>query len=238
MTIHYHGTPITPMSKFMELVGCHFCVSYAAPNDVERAHRYGQTVLLDNGAFSTWKRGYEPDWGGYYKWADRWLDYPTTWAIIPDVIDGELWQQEELQRRWPFGERGAPVWHLHEPIEVLLSLLGEWPRVCFGSSKQYAEVLSTAWQRRVDEAWNEIAKRHARTPWVHMLRGMQCVRREWPFASVDSTDIARNHNRPQNEPEEMARRWDQIQCPPSWLPREQLALEGGFYERRGRSRDA
>jgi hypothetical protein len=231
MSIHYHGTPISPMSKFMELVGCHFCVSYADPRDVERAHRFGQSVLLDNGAFSFWKTGRHTDWPGYYEWTDKWLDYPTTWAIIPDVIDGYVDQQEKLIAQWPHGQRGAPVWHLHESVFRLIELLDAWPRVCFGSSEQYAEVLSAAWCRRVDEAWNAISKRHQRTPWVHMLRGMQCVKREWPFASVDSTDVARNHNRPQNEPKDMARRWDQIQCPPGWLPREQLELEGGYYER-------
>lgn len=215
----------------MELVGCHFCVSYAAPNDVKRAHQYGQSVLLDNGAYSFWKTGKLTDWDGYYKWCDEWLDYPTTWAIIPDIIDGEIAEQRKLISQWPHGVRGAPVWHLHESIDRLLDLLDAWPRVCFGSSGQYAQVLSVAWCRRVDEAWNAIVKRHSRTPWVHMLRGMQCVKYEWPFASTDSTDIGRNHKRPQNEPEEMARRWDQQQCPPIWLPRERMALEGGFYER-------
>jgi hypothetical protein len=230
MTIHYHGTPITPISKFMELAGCHFTVSWARPEDVQRAHKWGQSVMLDNGAYSFWKGNKPISWKGYYDFCDRWLEYPTTWAVIPDVIDGLEHENQRLIALWPFGSRGAPVWHLHESLEYLLSLLDGWARVCFGSSGRYAEVLSLSWQRRVDEAWNEIVKRHKRTPWVHMLRGMQCCKREWPFASVDSTDIARNHNRTQNEPEEMARRWDQIQCPPVWVSREQLALEGGFYE--------
>ncbi len=233
MTIHYHGTPITPVLKGPqgEMAGCHFCVSYAHPADIERAHRYGQSVLLDNGAFSAWKIGRRTDWPGYYSWCDQWLAHPTTWAVVPDVIEGETLDNVNLLRAWPHGHRGAPVWHLHESIAWLLELLDAWPRICFGSSGRYAEVLSSAWCMRVDNAWNEIAKRHRRTPWVHMLRGMQLVNREWPFASVDSTDIARNHNRPQNEPEEMARRWDQMQCPPTWLSREQLELEGGYYER-------
>ena len=49
-----------------------------------------------------------------------------------------------------------------------------------------------------------------------MFRGMQLVRSRWPFASVDSTDVARNHNRPQNTPEAMAARWDAAQCPARW----------------------
>jgi hypothetical protein len=42
---------------------------------------------------------------------------------------------------------------------------------------------------------------------------------------VDSTDIARNHNRPQNTPRAMADRWDAIQTPPRWEIRpEQMEL--------------
>lgn len=56
-------------------------------------------------------------------------------------------------------------------------------------------------------------------PNLHMLRGMQCSGRRWPFASVDSTDIAQNHSRPQNTPQLMANRWDAMQCPGIWHQR-------------------
>jgi hypothetical protein len=49
-----------------------------------------------------------------------------------------------------------------------------------------------------------------------MLRGMQCSGLRWPFASVDSTDIARNHNRDHNSPKKMADRWDAMQTPIKW----------------------
>jgi len=228
MTIHYHCGDIFPRSKLAELAGSHFLISHAYPTNVEICHRIGQSVMLDNGAFSAWKLDKPTNWPAYYQWCDRWLAYPTTWAVIPDLIEGTTQQQHALVDEWPFGTKGAPVWHLHEPINRALSLVDFWPKVCFGSSAQYAEVLSSDWCRRMDEVWNEIAKRHRHTPWVHMLRGMQCCRREWPFASVDSADIARNHNRPQNGPEVMASRWDREQCPPIWLMREQLALEEGI----------
>ena len=237
LTVHYHGTPVNPVALLEELQGRCFCVSFYDPRQVQRCHRIGQSVLLDNGAFSMWKSGTPTDWPAYYKWTDRWLDYRTTWAVIPDEIGAGDAVQDALLREWPHGNRGAPVWHLDEPISRALWLLDNWPKVCFGSSAQYADVLSTAWCRRMDEVWNEIAKRHQRAPWVHMLRGMQCSKREWPFASVDSTDIARNHNRPQNTPLEMAERWDREQCPPEWCGRHQLALEGGTYGRVSESID-
>lgn len=193
--IHYHGTPITPLAALYELAGRHFCVSHMRPDDVARVHKIGQSVLLDNGAYSKWKSGKATDWPAYYDWCDRWLAYPTTWAIIPDVIDAGSQEQDALIREWPFKHRGAPVWHMDEPIHRLLRLTDEWPRVCIGSTAEYRFVMSPIWQRRMDQAWDAIVAHHTRLPWLHMLRGMQLSGQRWPFASVDSTDIAQNHNR-------------------------------------------
>jgi hypothetical protein len=219
MTIHYHGTPITPISAFMEVTGRHYCVSHTRPTDCARAHQYGQSVMLDNGAFSKWRSGKATDWAKYYDWVDPWLDYPTTWAVIPDEIAGDAELQDALIAQWPHGERGSPVWHMHEPIDRMLRLLDDWPRICFGSSAQYATVGAPAWRKRIDEAFAEINKHHKRTPWIHMLRGMQCVKWEYPFASVDSADVGRNHNRSPSGPRPMADRWDAMQCPARWKPK-------------------
>jgi hypothetical protein len=214
--IHYHGTPITPITALYELSGRHFCVSHAQPQDVVRAHNIGQSVMLDNGAFSKWKRGAETDWPAFYQWCEKWLQFPTTWAVIPDVIDGGSQLQDALLREWPFGSRGAPVWHMDEPMHRLLYLVDAWPRVCIGSTAEFAVVLSPQWERRMDDIWNELSKRSRFLPSIHMLRGMQCSGKRWPFASVDSTDIAQNHNRKQNTPRAMVDRWDAIQCPGDW----------------------
>lgn len=217
MTIHFHGTPITPMAALYELAGRHFCVSFYRPDQVRVCHQIGQSVMLDNGAFSAFTKG-QPvtDWSPYYAWTDYWLSYPTTWAVIPDVIDAGSQEQDVLLKEWPHGERGAPVWHMDEPIERLLRLCDEWPRVCIGSTAEYWRILSSEWCERMDDAWNALASRHRRWPWIHMLRGMQLSGGRWPFASVDSTDIAQNHNRPQNTPCKMADRWDASQCAAFW----------------------
>jgi hypothetical protein len=246
MTLHYHGTPITPARALLQLTGRCFCVSHARPDQVRQVHSIGQSVLLDNGAYSKWREKLRKmeqarisgcieasvvdgeiqiDWSSYYDWCEEWLGYPTTWAIIPDVIDGGSQLQDALVREWPFGHRGAPVWHMDEPLHRLLALCDAWPKVCIGSTAEYRVVLSDPWRRRMDECWNALAGRHRHMPWVHMLRGMQCSGMGWPFASVDSTDIAQNHNRPQNTPRAMADRWDAAQCPGAWQPRpEQLEL--------------
>ena len=41
----------------------------------------------------------------------------------------------------------------------------------------------------------------------------------YPFASLDSTDIARNHNLPHNNAAAMAKRWDSQQCVARWYRR-------------------
>lgn len=184
--------------------------------------------MLDNGAWSKFKSGKKTDWPAYYAWCEKWLDYPTTWAIPPDVIDAPSQEQDALLNEWPHGKRqAAPVWHMDEPIYRLCRLVEDgWSRVCIGSTAEYVVVLSEAWERRMDAAWDELVKVFGYTPAIHMLRGMQCSGLRWPFASVDSTDIAQNHHRAQNTPRAMADRWDAMQCPGKWVPRnfEQLEL--------------
>jgi hypothetical protein len=236
--IHYHGTPITPGDVLGKLAGRCFCVSYAAPAQVKVCHEIGQSVMLDNGAYSVWQfsqAGRLPplllsaskgDWSVYYDWCEPWLEYATTWAVIPDVIDGDEEANDRLLVNW-FKRglpKGAPVWHMHESIDRLKRLAHGYERVCIGSSGQYACVGHPDWHRRMQQAFNAIAPDRAPGAWIHMLRGMSLSGSEYPFASVDSTDVARNHNRPQNDALEMALRWDGMQNPARWVYREQLEL--------------
>lgn len=216
MTLHFHGTPITPNAVILTLAGKCFCVSFARPGQVVLAHQLGQSVLLDNGAFTQHTQGRAPKWPAYYTWTDRWLDHPNTWAVIPDEIAAGSQQQDALIRDWPHGDRGAPVWHTGEPLDRLYRLCDEWPRVCVGSTDDHWQVLGDPWRARMDDAFNGLAQRHRRLPWLHMLRGMQLATEAYPFASLDSTDVARNHNRPQNTARAMADRWDAAQCPARW----------------------
>lgn len=226
MTIHYHGTPITPRAVLNELGGRHFCVSYAAPGDVERCHQIGQSVMLDNGAFSFWRQGKKVNWGGYVDWAAHWLRHRTSWCVIPDVIEGDEDENDYLVATWPrrLFKQSAPVWHMHESLERLARLCVSWDRVCIGSSAQYATVGSPSWHRRMEQAMDHIYRYDPPQTWLHMLRGMALSESHYPFASVDSTDIARNHNRPQNTARRLADRWDSRQCPPRWVPRRQEAM--------------
>lgn len=216
MTIHYHGTPLTPRNELLKLAGKHFCVSFANPGDADWCLAHGQSVMWDSGAFTAFTQGKAVDWTKYFDWLEPRLGHPH-WAVIPDVIDGTEADQRDLIATWPFGSLGAPVWHMALSLDYLLELSDKWPRICFGSSGRYWQVGSDDWCRRADAAFNALAKA-GKLPWIHMLRGLEMCGDRWPFASADSTNVARNFKNIGNEkdPERMARRIDAVQCPINW----------------------
>lgn len=225
MTIHYHGTPLTPRSELLKMAGKHFCVSHANPSDAEWCLANGQSVMLDNGAFSQHTRGHVPDWAKFYEWVETKLGYPH-WAVVPDVIGGSVEDNLALISEWPHRrELSCVVWHMHEPIEHLLDLtqMG-FGKIAFGSSGQYWQVGSDTWERRADEAFNALTA-SGPIPWVHMMRGLALCGDRWPFASADSVNVARNYKDSSTCPERMARRIDAVQNPISWKTRgEQMSL--------------
>lgn len=179
--IHYHGTPITPRSALAQMAGRHFCVSHAWPADLDWCLKHGSSVMLDNGAFSAWTDGKNTDWPAFYAWAAPHLRHPH-WAVIPDVIDGDEAANDALLAACPLPrEYAAPVWHLHESLGRLVRLARDFPRICFGSSGDYAVTGTPAWRARIDAAWSAIHENGAR-PWVHMLRAMsEASSGPWPF---------------------------------------------------------
>jgi hypothetical protein len=227
--MHYHGTPISPKAELLSLAGRNFCVSFARADDIKTCHEIGQSVMLDNGAYTAWKGKARRimTWEKWARWVEPWLSYATTWAVLPDVIEGSEEENDELVERWRDLGNVVPVWHLHESFERLQRLAEEFSMVCFGSSAQYAEIGTHAWHAQVERAFDAIADDEGRVPWVHMLRGMGVIPlQRYPFASADSTDIGRNHNREQNTALSLAERWDCIQAPARWQPTwRQLELE-------------
>jgi hypothetical protein len=198
--IHYHGLPITPQTSAVCAVGGgHAFVSFAHPGQLGVAVEICQSFAVDNGAFPAWKNGRPiQDWRPFYEWAQECRLTPgCDFAVIPDVIDGDEAANDVLLDEWPLGAVfGAPVWHMHESLERLERLACAYPRLCIGSSGQYATVGNAEWWVRIDQTMRVVCDLKGR-PLVklHGLRMLNPkVYTRLPFTSADSTNIARNVN--------------------------------------------
>ncbi|MEI6258520.1 MAG: hypothetical protein WCR46_01270 [Deltaproteobacteria bacterium] len=196
--IHYHGGPIWPESAASSVWrNRHAFISFARPEQIGVAAEVASTFSLDNGAFSFWRLGRQTDWDGYYEWVETWHRHPAfDFALIPDVIDGDTQVNAELISRWPFGQGiGVPVWHLHEPLDWLQSLISMFPRIAIGSSGDYAVIGTPQWWDRMCEAFNTTLTDADGRPKckIHGLRMLNpAIFSVFPFASCDSTNVARN----------------------------------------------
>jgi len=211
--IHYHGGPIWPESAAAKIwKNRHAFISFARPEQIGVAADVAGTFALDNGAFSFWRSGKETDWPGYYEFVEKWHRHPGfDWALIPDVIDGDVKQNQDLADRWPFGNNiGVPIWHLHESLQWLFFLCTAYPRVAIGSSGEFAKIGTPKWWSRMGEAFNKITDGSGRPICkIHGLRMLDpAVFTMFPFSSCDSTNVAQNckdssrwtvYNPPNNE---------------------------------------
>jgi hypothetical protein len=195
--IHYHGTPMTPDHAAVEILrGRHGMVSFAHPGQISLVADVCQSFVLDNGAFSFWKKGKQVDWEGYYRWVDDWRLHPGfDWALIPDVIEGDENGNDGLVAQWPFSSGvGVPVWHLHESLGRLIRLSLRWGRVALGSSAEYAQVGTEKWWGRMGKVMGVVCLDNG-SP-ITKLHGLRMLApkifTQLPFASADSTNVARN----------------------------------------------
>jgi hypothetical protein len=197
--------------------GKHFCVSYARPDDLKRCLQIGQSLMLDNGAFSAKTRGLPFDRDGFYGWVEPLLVHPH-WGVVPDVIDGSEDEQRQMVKSWPFRkEMGIPVWHLGLSISYLIELCDAWGRVCFGSAGEFWQIGTSKWCHRMDEAFNALVNTYGRQiPWVHGMRMLGQSSGPWPLASADSTNVALHHAEHLECAGCMAKRIDATNPPTHW----------------------
>lgn len=242
-TTAFHGTPITPEPVLRSLKGRNFCVSFFRPDQIAIIAEIAASFILDNGAFSAWKKGLDLSaeyWATYYVFVRYWIERGALYFIIPDVINAGSQLQDALLRECPpdLLPWAVPVWHMDEPISRLMWLLGHYPRVAIGSTAEFAVVGSPSWRGRMDDVWNTIAPVYPEPPETHMLRGLQCELPtfDYPFRCVDSTHLARNHNRLNIYGEDklwavgqFADRWDRLNCPDRWRP-ELRVRAGNLFE--------
>jgi hypothetical protein len=102
--IHYHGLPISPTTAAAHAISAgHAFISFAHAEQLGIAVNVCQSFAVDNGAFSAWKAGAPiTDWRPFYEWAEACRRIPSCdFAVIPDVIDGDEEENDELLDQWP-----------------------------------------------------------------------------------------------------------------------------------------
>lgn len=171
-------------------------VSFARIEQIELAAEVCQSFTLDNGAFTSWKTGVAFPFDAYVEFVEKWRKHPGfDWALIPDVIDGDAWENDQLIAKWPLPKsESVPVWHLHETVERLRTLCHNWPRVALGSSGAFSDPGSPEWWDRMSHCMSEICDEQGRPPTkLHGLRMLNpTIFSQIPLASADSTNVARN----------------------------------------------
>lgn len=200
--IKYHGCPISGGEKTqLAYQSKHAFISYAGQSYMELIVECCQSFALDNGAFSAWKAGKAFDFDGFCEWLEIWHRHPAfDFFCLPDVIDGDHHANQLIRAKFfnavpsSIYKKGAPVWHLHEPLEVLRDMVNGYDRVCFGSSGQYSEIGTPQWWSRMSEAMPYVTDELGRpTVKIHGLRMLDpTIFSHFPFSSADSTNVARN----------------------------------------------
>lgn len=196
--IHYHGLPITPETAAVRAIAAgHAFVSFAHQQNFGIAVAVCQSFAIDNGAFSAWRAGTPvQDWSSFYEWAAAAKRIPSCdFAVIPDVIDGSEAENDSLLMEWPLPIWfGAPVWHMHESMDRLERLASRFPRVCIGSSGEFATIGTAAWWGQMARAMRVICNDDGEP--LCKLHGLRMLNPDifgkLPFASADSTNIGRN----------------------------------------------
>lgn len=202
--IHYHGLPITPETAAVKAVEAgHAFVSFRTPHQLGMAAAVCQSFAVDNGAFSAWREGKAvADWRPFYDWAAQCKLIPACdFAVIPDVIDGDEEANDALLSEWPLPVWfGAPVWHMHESLGRLERLAAKYPRVCIGSSGEYATVGTAQWWGQMARAMRVVCDDEGRP--LCRLHGLRMLNPEvfsrLPLSSADSTNIGQNIGKDQN----------------------------------------
>ncbi len=212
--VKFHGTPLTPISVFNEVVPTrNILVSWANPQDINRACDQCDKLILDNGAFTFWSKKKKVNWDRYYEWLIQYYDRIECF-FIPDIIDGAEKENDDLIEQYfkeniaiermcdiwfniDFKPKGVPVWHIHESFERLEKLMRRFDYIAIGSSGEYNKLGTQKWHNRMNEAMKVICDKNGYPKVkIHMLRCLDPkIFTKYPFYSGDSTNVARNHNR-------------------------------------------
>ena len=200
--IKYHGTPCSPMKIFYEaFTDKNVLIPYPRPDDMQRALQVCNKIIIDNGAFSVWRKGIVVDWADFYTWVKKFIDR-IEFFLIPDVINGTEKENNDLLERYKANRaalksKGVPIWHVNESLERLDYLSSRYEYIAFGSAGQYANLGTLAWHSKMNEAMRVVCDNQGLPKVkIHMLRCLDPkLFTQYPFFSGDSTNVAVNHHR-------------------------------------------
>lgn len=207
--IKYHGTPITPFDIFNKYMkDRNVLIPFPDKRDFNRATEYASKIIIDNGAFSVWKKGIKIDWNDYYDWIDTVIN-DIEYFFIPDVIGGTEQENDMLiesckerykNRRSTF-YKAIPVWHVDESLNRLAELVLNFGYIAFGSSGEYSVLGTKEWHNKVSEAMSVCCDTDGKPKVkIHMLRCLnKNIFKHYPFYSGDSTTFAQNHKKYYNK---------------------------------------
>lgn len=177
-------------------------ISYARPDQIKKIAAIKCKLVLDNGAFSTWRNGgndndqqwWSKHWEGYYDFVGEWFSR-IEWFIIPDVIEGAEEENDALIEQVPawLMSKAVPVWHSDESIERFVRLCKRFSRVAIGCCGPHRSIRSAAWKQRMTEAFSAIYVERDLNVKIHGLRMLDGrALSQFPFDSADSTNVAIN----------------------------------------------
>jgi len=199
--IKYHGSPCggTREDARAFFKGRHGLVSFAHPDQLDIVQDYCKSYILDNGAFSIWRKGGKLNVPAFYDWVRENCHRSNfDFFFIPDVIDGGEPVNNGLIDNVPNELIGCavPIWHLDESMAKLKHLSKNWPIVAFGSSGNFANPGAPKWWARMNEAMEQVCDYGYPRCGLHGLRMMSPeIFTRIPFSSVDSTNATQNGHR-------------------------------------------
>lgn len=197
--IKYYGTPLSPVKIFNEaLTGRNVLIPYPRPDNLQRTLKICNKVIVDNGAFTLWKKGGTIDWDKYYLWLQSFID-KIEFFFIPDVIDGTEKENDHLIAEYFKGgySKGVPIWHINESLERLIKLMNSFDYIAIGSAGEFSQLGTHKWHIRMDEAMRVLCDKDGYPKVkIHMLRCLDArLFTKYPFHSGDSTSLAVNHKK-------------------------------------------
>ena len=198
--IKYYGTPLTPNKIFDEVFesGRNCLIPFPNPQNLKRAIGMCEKIIIDNGAFTFWRKGGKIEWNYYYLFISQNLA-DIEFYFIPDVIDGTEEENDNLIEDYfsRGGTKGVPIWHINESLERLSRLIDNFDYIALGSAGNFTQLGTHKWHKRMNEAMKIICDEDGYPKVkIHMLRCLDPkIFTRYPFHSGDSTSLAQNHSR-------------------------------------------